>query len=220
MATTPNDYATLEQVKEQLDAGGAAVSSVHDDFLNTLITRASRLIDQLIRASPGYFKITVAETRYFTGTGQTQLFLPQFCEAPTSVAVAETGDIDDASGTGGVYTAWATSDYLLWPYNADQLGRPWNALEIDVLNGNKVFWYTFPKCIKITAKWGYSAAVPDTILQATLIQVVRWFKRAQQGFADAGASPDMSSLKFVKKLDTDVALGLDGYHLPGIYSGN
>lgn len=220
MATTPNDYATLEEVKQELDSGGAVAGTSHDDLLNILITRASRLIDKFIRADPGYFKASVAEVRYFDGSGKSRLFLPPFAAAPTAVEVAETGDVADSAGNGGNYTAWTTSDYLLWPYNAPQHGHPWVALDVDILNGTKSQWYSFPKCVRITTKWGYSEAVPDDVLQAVIAQVARWFKRSQQGFADAGATPDISTLKFVKKLDPDVALIMDGYHLTGIYSGN
>jgi hypothetical protein len=46
---------------------------------------------------------------------------------------------------------------------------------------------------------------PDDLAhQATLIQAVRFFKRAQQGFADAGANLDLGKLIFAKKLDPDV----------------
>ena len=46
---------------------------------------------------------------------------------------------------------------------------------------------------------------PDDLAhQATLIQAIRFFKRAQQGFADAGANLDLGKLVFAKKLDPDV----------------
>ena len=46
---------------------------------------------------------------------------------------------------------------------------------------------------------------PDDLAhQATLIQAARFFKRAQQAFADAGANLDLGKLIFAKKLDPDV----------------
>lgn len=46
---------------------------------------------------------------------------------------------------------------------------------------------------------------PDELAhQAALIQAARFFKRAQQAFADAGANVDLGKLIFAKKLDPDV----------------
>jgi hypothetical protein len=46
---------------------------------------------------------------------------------------------------------------------------------------------------------------PDDLAhQAALIQAIRFFKRAQQAFADAGANVDLGQLVFAKKLDPDV----------------
>ena len=50
----------------------------------------------------------------------------------------------------------------------------------------------------------YTWRPDDLAHQATLIQAVRFFKRAQQAFADAGASIDLGKLIFAKKLDPDV----------------
>lgn len=50
----------------------------------------------------------------------------------------------------------------------------------------------------------YTWRPDDLAHQATLIQAVRFFKRAQQAFADAGASIDLGKLIFAKKVDPDV----------------
>jgi hypothetical protein len=109
------------------------------------------------------------------------------------------------------YTAWASTDYLLWPYNAAAMGRPYTRLDIDQLNGDKVLWYRFPKSVKITARWGYSTTVPEDIKQAVVIQVIRWFKRSQQSYQDAGAIVDLGQLRYVKQLDPDVQLIISHY---------
>lgn len=50
----------------------------------------------------------------------------------------------------------------------------------------------------------YTWRPDDLAHQATLIQAARFFKRAQQAFADAGANLDLGKLIFAKKLDPDV----------------
>lgn len=211
MATTPNDYATLAEVKDAFDAGGAEIGLTLDPLLTALITRASRLLDRLTRRDPGTFKVTDAEVRYFTGSGKRQLWTGELAGVPSAVAVAESGEVDSAAGTGGTYTAWSATDYLPWPYNALQKGEPFLRLDIDVLNGNKAIWYAFPKAVKITALWGYSATPPDVVTQAVITQTVRWLKRAQQGMADVGAVVDLSQLRYVQKLDPDVAMTVEMY---------
>ena len=65
--------------------------------------------------------------------------------------------------------------------------------------------------MKIVGKFGYSVAVPDDIKQAAIIMTVRYFKRGQQGFNDVGAVVELGQLRYVDKLDPDVAaILLDG----------
>jgi hypothetical protein len=180
------------------------------DFGNTyhalmaaLITRASRLIDKATGREDGAYEAATATIRYFDGSGGREMWVNEMAAAPTAVAVDEVGDF--------TYTAWASSDYLLWPYNAAAMGRPYQRLDIDQLNGDKVLWYRFPKSVKITAKWGYSTTVPEDIKQAVVIQVIRWFKRSQQSYQDAGAIVDLGQLRYVKQLDPDVQLIISHY---------
>jgi hypothetical protein len=125
------------------------------------------------------------------------------------VSVAETGDVDSSAGTGGDYTTWATSDFLLWPYNALAEGRPFQRLDIDQLNGSKSTWYSFPKAVKIVGKFGWATAVPDDIKQVAIIQAVRLFKRGQQAFQDVGGITELGQLQFVQKLDPDLSALFD-----------
>ena len=62
---------------------------------------------------------------------------------------------------------------MLWPYNALDNGEPYTRLVIDNLNGSKSVWYEYPKSVKIVGKFGYSAAPPDDVVQATIIQAAR-----------------------------------------------
>lgn len=197
-----NDYATLEDVQELLSDTNLGVG--YDSLIEGLITRASRLIDRLTNRGEGAYAASTDETRYFDGSGGSELWIEELAAAPTSVSVAETGDVDGAAGTGGTYTLWSTSDYLLWPYNALLRGEPYVRLDIDLLNGSKGMWYGFRKGVKVVGKFGWSTAAPEDVKQGTLITAVRWFKRAQQAFQDTGAILELGQLRYVKALDPDV----------------
>lgn len=205
---TVPDYITAVQIKQAMPSS-TQWGSGYDTELAALATRVSRLVDKLTGRDPGAFAVAADTTRYFTGNGSKLLLVDELAAAPTTVAVAETGDIDDASGTGGTYTTWSTADYLPYPYNALERGEPYTALELEPLNGAKSTWTRYPKGVKITGKFGYSTAVPGPIMQACLIQVVRWLKRAQQSFQDTGAIAELGKLTYTQKLDPDVVTILE-----------
>lgn len=175
----------------------------YEAFLSSLATRASRLIDRATGRAEGAFAADTDAVRYFDGSGHRTQWVDEIAAAPTAVAVDEAGNL--------TYTTWTATDYILWPYNAADEGRPYRRLDIDQMNGNKALWYAFPKGVKITAKWGYSTTPPDDIKQAVIIQAVRWFKRAQQAYQDVGAIIELGQLRYVKQLDPDVAFIVEHY---------
>lgn len=179
-------------------------SGRYEPLLEKLILRASRLIDRITGREEGAYKVSSATVRYFDGSGQAFQWVDEMAEAPTAVAVSDTGSLTS-------YTSWAATDYMPWPYNAAAQGRPYIRLDVDQLNGDHALFYAFPKSVKVTAKWGYSTAVPEDVQQAVIIQAVRSFKRAQQAFQDAGAIFELGQLRYVKQLDPDVALIVEHY---------
>lgn len=205
---TINSYSTAGNIKALMPDNTTAFGTSHDALFATLITQASRAIDAYLAREPGAFKVGDVSTRYFDGSGQKSLFIGELAAVPTAIAVAETGDIDNAGGSGGTYTAWATSDYYVEPLNRLAQKRPIHWLTIDMLNGSKAIWYRFPKAVKVTGYFGYAttANVPDEIVHATNVQVVRWWKRATQAYADASAAPEIGQMQFLKQLDPEVEL--------------
>jgi hypothetical protein len=195
------DYTTVEAIQGEMP--DVEWSGKYNEQIALLITRASRLVDRYTGRGEGAFAVETATVRYFDGSGKRFQWVDEMAAAPTTVAVSDTGAL--------TYTTWAATDYMLWPYNAATLGRPYIRLDIDQLNGNYAVWWKFPQSVKITAKWGYSTDVPAHVDQAVVIQTVRWFKRAQQGFQDVGAVFELGQLRYVKQLDPDVQLILDGY---------
>ncbi len=197
-----NNYCTDVEIKQVMPDSGLASS--YDALLNALAERASREIDRLTGRAPGAYKATTDETRYVDGSGEAQQWIGELAAAPTTVKVAEGGIVDAADGTGGTYTTWAASDYLLWPSNALAEGGPILRLDINRMISGKAWWAPYPKAVKITGKFGYSSEPPPDVVEATIVLAVRWFKRGQQGFADTGAIAELRQLRYVKALDPDV----------------
>jgi hypothetical protein len=197
-----NDYCTNTEVKAVLPDGNW--STTYDTLLTTLATRASRAIDRYLKRKPGAFYVNADVTLYFDGSGKRELWIAELAAAPTSVQVAETGDIKTPT-----LTTWAASDYVLWPYNALDNGMPYIRLDIDQLNGSKSIWPAYPKAVKIVGKFGYSTAMPDDVKQAACIQTARWLKRGQQAFQDTGAVVELGQLTYTQRLDPDLANLID-----------
>src|SRR3990172_2498086 len=175
------DYVTLVEIKNTLP--DTTWSTAYDAILTSLITRAIRAIDRFTQRGDGEFAATGNDTtRYFDGMGDNELWIGELAAVPTTVAVAEGGDVDGAGGTGGTYTTWAATDYLVYPRNALAKGRPILRLDVDINNGTKAYWYPYPKSVKVTGKFGYAAVPPEIVKKATTIQAMRYFKRAQQAY--------------------------------------
>ncbi len=174
----------------------------YDALLSNLATRASRLIDNETGRRPGAFKLIADETLFFSGDN-TNEFWVELAQAPTQVFVAEEGDLAH-------YTLWATSEYVLWPYNAILMGEPYRRIDINIW-GNKLYWPSWPQCIKLIGRNGYSITPPADIIEATVIQSSRWYKRGQQAFQDTGAIAELGKLTYTKELDPDVKEILSHY---------
>ena len=188
-------YCNLAEVQAAMP--DVNMGSSYDAILDALCLRASRLIDGYFGRKPGAFSADTDETRYYTGSGCAEQWIDELAAAPTSVSIAETGSVT-------VYTALVATDYYLWPDNAALDGIPYMRLDLDRLNGTRVYWPQFRKSVKVVGKFGFSTTPPDEIRQAAIIQVAKWFKRGQQAFADTGAIVELGQLRYTQKLDPDV----------------
>lgn len=207
------DYTTLQKVKNDLEAASGTYTSSNDVAITSMISEASRLIDRYKRVEDGSYKTAdhgSDETRYYFGSGR----LRQEIDPATSITTVSVEETD------GTYTTWtASTDFFYWPYNYSTLGEPIRALEVNTKSGTtKSVWTFGPQRIKVIGKFGISSAIPTDIERACKIQVQRWLKRAQQGWADAGANRELGSLTYVKQLDPDVKVVLDNA-FPHIGSG-
>lgn len=205
--TVPS-YCTPAQIKAEMPDLSSQMSTTYDALLTDMAAYASRLIDRYCGRQPGAFAADTDSVRYYDGGRTLEQWIDEIAAAPTTVAVAETGHADDASGSGGLYTTWAASDYRLWPYNAAAEMKPYRRMDIDLLYGTKATWYSFHKCVKVTGKWGYSTTAnqPPEIGRATIATVVRWWMRAQQGFRDTGGVIELGKLVYTKSIDPEVEM--------------
>lgn len=203
----PNNYCTMEEVANHLLEDGLIDAGDYERIVEDLIGRASRLIDAWFGKFEGYWMAeTTPIVRLYDGNGAIEFFPDHMAVAPTVVEVAESGDLTD-------FTVWAATDYILYPLNASAEVRPFRSLLIDRLFGTKFQWYRYPSSVRITAQWGWGVATPLPIAEACIVQVARWFKRGQQAFQDAGAVTDLTQLRYLKKIDPEVALILN--KMPG-----
>jgi hypothetical protein len=194
-----NDYCSAEEVENvKPDEAWAAESQV---LLAALVTRASRAIDTLTRREPGFWYVSADTTRYFDGEGGCHLYIGYLATTPTSVAVAESGDVDGSGGTGGTYTTLAATDYYLYPYNALAEGRPFTRLD----RADYDAWPTYERSVKVVGKFGWALAVPPEVKQAAIIQTTRWYKRGYQMFHDTGGIIELGQLRYTQQLDPDIA---------------
>src|SRR3990167_1236048 len=201
-------YATVLELRGALPDSG--ISSAYDILLTDLIRRASRALDRYTKWEAGSFAraSTDEETRYYDGSGGSQQWIDPYVVAPSLLAVSESGGLASSD-----YTSYPSTDWFVWPPNAAAKGEPYYRIDLDTLNGNKQVFYKYPKSVKVTAPFGHSlaSAIPDEIVQATVIQAARWFKRGQQAFQDTSAIVELGQLRYTQKLDPDVAEIIDHF---------
>mgnify|MGYP000623738869 CR=1 FL=1 len=175
-----NDYVTVAEIKAALPADNWSGVTTYDTRLTTLCTTASRLIDRDVRKFPGYFYASTDDTRYYDApTSGLTLYIDELAAAPTSVSISTSGSITS-------FTAMASTDYIMGPYNAVANGKPYWWIALDALNGSVASWYGFAKGVKVVGKFGYSTTVPADVKQVALEQVIRWFKMELKNYSDYG----------------------------------
>jgi hypothetical protein len=205
-------YTTLTEVKAQLvDTIGSSTDTTYDSLISTLILSASRAIDGYVGQGDLYFYASssdhpsgATDIRYYDGVSSPELVIDDFLSI-SELAVSEAGALSSTD-----YTVFSSSDFFIAPYNAPSKHKPYNKIILDQVNGSRAF-YRFKKAVRVTGVFGYSLTPPEDVKQACNIMVVRTFQRSKNAFADAGASPIMGQMFYVKELDPDVKLLLSKY---------
>lgn len=168
-----------------------------DDRIGAVVNAASRAID--LYCNRRFYG--ASETRYYTAEDGEVLDVDDL----TSVTTLATDDDGDRTYE---YTWSASTDYLLYPYNAALDSKPYTRIEIDALNGQYAFPVGVQKGVKVIGVFGYIASTdatnaPPEIKQACTIQAGRLFERHNAPFGVMGAG-EFGQATVVPKLDPDV----------------
>lgn len=202
-----NGYCTGGELKAAL--GISAVDVEDDAALERAIETASRIVDRW--CGRRFWQDPADTTRYFTPDDWRTLTLhgsPGDVEVVTvtSVTVDTTGN-----GTYGETLVEGT-DFLLAPRSAAANGRPYRRLEMLRTSG-RVWPVHVTESVKVVGRFGWSA-VPEDIVEATVIQASRVFKRVREApFGVASLSLEGEGIRLTARLDPDVELLLRPWRL-------
>lgn len=202
--------------------------STHDVELEMWLEAAEAAIDGFCNRERGMFKaLTTATSRYYVGSGKAKQSIDECVEVAT-VAVKDAALDTD-------YVTWTTPTTALagdgdWIPAAGSLAHPnynitpYTMLIIDP-NGDYNYFtggeYAGRKgfsheanairnipTVRVTARWGYAAAVPENVKTAVIAQAARWYKRGQSSMADAVTNPELGQMQYRKVLDPDIQMML------------
>lgn len=191
-------YASLGDLKSAI----RITDTDSDELLQVVLDAATTAIDEHCN-------------RTFTASAQatTRVFTPVNGKVITDDFYTTEGFVVSVAGTPiPLAVPRVSAGYTLLPENAIALGQPYTGFRYDQfpLSAWPLLWAVERADATVTAKWGYSLAVPAAVKLACLLQASRWFARRNSPYGIAG-SPEMGSeLRLLAKLDADVAVMLAG----------
>jgi len=191
MTITP--YASLVLLKSSI--GMASTDTTRDDLLNMALNGASRSVEKYCDGRmPGAFYLDMSATARMFDIREAVRRDPYW---------GEWIHVDDIGSTSGLIVE-VSSDNTTWSTLTDCETGPDNALArsrpIDTLF-SPTWQFSYRRLARVTAKWGWPA-VPDEIVQATLLQASRLYRRKDSPEGVAG-SADWGLVR-VPNLDPDV----------------
>lgn len=179
-----NEYTTLPLLKAYV----GETTTTNDALLQQCLTTASRSIDSYTRRR--FYADSSAAARSYRLAGRL-----------VSDSDGDLAIVDDISSLTGLVvetgngTSWtAVTDYTTEPDNALATGKPATYIRLPVTGAVGTM-------IRVTAKYGWPA-VPDEVVQATLLQAARLFKRKDSVGGTVG-SEEFGFLR-ITRVDPDV----------------
>ena len=156
-----------------------------DDSYNTQINEWIESVEAMINDYTGrlYIADTIASIRYFDGDGS-HLLLIDDCVSLTKIEMGDPTTTKDELDT---------DDYYVYPYNT----TPKRKVYYDSI------FTRDNKNIDVTAKWGYSIAVPNDIKLATTILVSLIIEEAWQSEGETDSESIGSYSITYKKTETN-----------------
>jgi len=201
--TIVNGYCTLSELKHTNRLNIVDSDSVSDEMLEGIIEAVSRKIDD--QCNRRFYSDDSNVVRYFTAVKSDYLFVDDIASQDSDTVMIQI----DTNGDGTYDNTFASTDFVLEPYNATLDGVPFQKIEVSSV-GQYLFPVKVKKGVKVTAKWGW-ASVPKPIIQACLLQCERLFKR----FATPLGSESMTALGrmtlTIPALDPDVEMLISRY---------
>lgn len=191
------EYADRATLKAML--GLETEDTTRDALLDRALAAASRGID----TSTGrrFWLDENPTTRVYSTTGRTV-----WREAAEVLVVDDIGSATGLVASTGGPGAWtAVSDLDTSPDNAMAKGRPITGLVLAAGGWGRTR-------VQVTARWGWPA-VPDEIVQATLIQAARLYKRKDSPEGVTG-SAEWGVVRLSRR-DPDMWALIEHYVLPG-----
>lgn len=139
----PNLYATPQEIKSAMPDGIRTTTVSYDALFLRLGERISRFIDNHCKRE---FYPRLA-TRYFNGSGECELFLPDLLSV-TSVEISTDGGL--------TYTALSSSDYFATVEGDFNSTMSFTRLIVNVNSSALSIWPTGQRSVKIAGEWGYA----------------------------------------------------------------
>jgi hypothetical protein len=186
------NYVSLEQIRGVGQWGDLAI----DQWGVIAIDSAEEAIESY--CDRRFYQGGTADIRYYTADSAGYVLIDDL----STLASLKTDDDFD-----GVYeTTWASTERVLAPYNAAADSRPYTKIEVSAAI-DRTFPAT-PRGVQVTGTFGWPA-IPDRIVQATLIQAQRFLKRARSSpMAIESVRVDGTPIRLRNKLDPDVEVML------------
>ena len=201
-------YATRNQVKAALRIGTA--DTIDDDLIDNCVGAASRLID-------GY-----CNRKFWQSGTASRVYQAEdsfYCSIDDIAGTAIT--LKTSSQADGTFdVTWKVSDYQLEPLNGNLDGLTWSYDKIRAVGD-----YLFPTVnanygeqalVQVTAVFGWPS-VPEPVVQATIIQASRIFKRYDSPLGVAGFG-DLGAIRVSRYLDPDMAQLVEPYRRMRIFA--
>ena len=193
-----NGYATVDQLRAELGDDGGALSTA---LLEKAINATSRAVDRW--TGRRFWADTDPVARTYRAEDACRLVVDD---------ISTTTGLLVATGTDGTFgTSWTLGgDFELEPENADADGGAYAWWEL-VAVGSLSFPCARRRSVQVTARFGWSA-VPDQVVEATILRAVAIFKRKESpyGVADFG---EFGPVRITRK-DPDVMDLLSPFQRP------
>jgi hypothetical protein len=151
------EYCTTEQLKEYATRTGRGDDELHE----SIIPRASRVIDSLCQVKAGYFGVALpnAKSAVLSGSGLSRLRVPPYV----------CGSIQ--------YAEYASDCDEIFP-DYDEFTDEYDVQWLKARDGK---YFVADATVEITARWGW-ACVPDDIVEATIELAMAMWRQKDAAF--------------------------------------